>query len=145
MGLISEGNSLGRSVIIVDVVGATIAVSAVALRLWARRIQKSVLNSADYTLLLALVSSIALPNPRNTSPVIANILTAIQFLALSLVTGTVLSESVELCLTESMWIDKVISCRMGIRSRHHESRSLKDPITIESRLEQITSFQEDDL
>ena len=57
MGLIAEANTLGRSIIIVDAVDATLASFAVALRLWSRQIRKNPLDSADYTVLLALVRS----------------------------------------------------------------------------------------
>ena len=56
MGLIPKGDRLGNALIIVDAIGATLAVVAVSLRLWARRIQRSKLGPSDYGILIALVN-----------------------------------------------------------------------------------------
>lgn len=56
MGLTPKGDRLGNALIIVDAIGATLAVVAVSLRLWARRIQRSKLGPSDYGILIALVN-----------------------------------------------------------------------------------------
>ncbi len=55
----SEGDSKGIAVCIVSVVFWTLAVMAVCLRLWARRIQKTALSLNDYAVFVALVSLFA--------------------------------------------------------------------------------------
>lgn len=56
MSMIPKGDRLGAAIIVVDAIGATLAVIAVSLRLWARRIQRSNLGPSDYSIIIALVS-----------------------------------------------------------------------------------------
>ena len=54
-----EGSTYAAEHIVVMVVFATIAITAVGLRLWARRIQKMSLSSNDYLILAGLVFTLA--------------------------------------------------------------------------------------
>jgi hypothetical protein len=55
MGLDAEGNSQGVMVVAVSAIFEAFAITAVALRMWSRRLKKASLAANDYAILLALV------------------------------------------------------------------------------------------
>lgn len=59
-GLIAESNTTGRDVIIVGSVFGFLAVLAVGLRIWARRLVAVSLDASDWTCIAGLVVGIAL-------------------------------------------------------------------------------------
>ena len=84
MSLIPVNDSLGIAVIAVTATFAALAVVAVILRLWSRRIQKTPLQWNDYTCLLALVC--------DSTALRLVLIKYIQFFTLSLLASTVNSE-----------------------------------------------------
>ena len=82
MGLIPADDSLGIAVIAISAVFAALAIFAVILRLWSRRIQRIVLQCDDYACLLALACNFSIM-------VIGSLANHIQFFTLSLIASTV--------------------------------------------------------
>lgn len=60
MGLIAHNNYTGKTIITLGAVAASLAIFAVALRIWARKLKGTYLDASDWTCIAGLVVAIAL-------------------------------------------------------------------------------------